>query len=763
MNRPSPPLDRSTLWDAWIQARQQQSGLTPRAFLEQRGEFQDEDLADLELMLAIEAASPPSALVDAMQPEGHASGVRFAGFLLEESLGQGSSGLVYRARRDAPDSADALRARATDAAIALKILNPLLAASPSRRDSILREAQIAGQLDHPNIVRILASGMERGYAWIAAEYAPGETLDAWIERPATPERRLELAIRIGLQLASALQHAHQRGIVHRDLKPTNLILTPEGQLKILDFGLARTQGTAFSVSRTGEIVGTPLYMAPEQARGEAGIGPATDIHAIGLILYELASGTRLSTEGPLHLLISQLARGGNRVRSIRLQGVPRGLRPILRRALEPHPADRYSDCLQLAADLEDLQAGKPLRIGALHPVQRTVRRIRRNPGEAFLGLLAAIALTFASAYLWHNQPVAITFTTVDDGKRIWINDEAPQISTARVLLRPGEHRYEARFADSKYGFAGTFLVKPHTPTRITKILSPWYGVPHTPKLPTDLTPGAYAWVVLANPLPQVQLLIDGTDHGQQPGIAAFLLPLGRHTIEARAAGQHSFRREIELSSEELCFLPFEFDSVDSPWQTLIVYSPFDYQLRELLIEQRDLRMHVEKESLDIGERIFVRKAYWGPDRDFEVGRATLRLPIPPQAVDLAVETVNLSWVSSLGGPQEIHSHMYLGFSPELQVQIEPPLERADLEAGGDHAGWESLALWNVPRVQLEPLRSELAHKSHLYVTAEVGGCEAGEDNAYSFAFRTNALPERLEDGRLVWQPTLRVMFRKAAQ
>ncbi|MEY2784911.1 MAG: hypothetical protein RL277_1118, partial [Planctomycetota bacterium] len=159
MNRPSPPLDRSTLWDAWIQARQQQSGLTPRAFLEQRGEFQDEDLADLELMLAIEAASPPSALVDAMQPEGHASGVRFAGFLLEESLGQGSSGLVYRARRDAPDSADALRARATDAAIALKILNPLLAASPSRRDSILREAQIAGQLDHPNIVRILASGM----------------------------------------------------------------------------------------------------------------------------------------------------------------------------------------------------------------------------------------------------------------------------------------------------------------------------------------------------------------------------------------------------------------------------------------------------------------------------------------------------------------------------------------------------------------------------------------------------------------------------
>jgi len=759
MNDPSPPLDRSTLWDAWIRARQQQPGLTPRAFLEQRGEFHDEDLADLELMLAIEAASPPSALVDAMQPEGHTSGVRFAGFILEESLGQGSSGLVYRARRDAPDAADAPHAPATTAPIALKILNPLLAASPSRRDSILREAQIAGQLDHPNIVRIQTSGMERGYAWIAAEYAPGETLDAWIERPATPVQRQELAIRIGLQLASGLHHAHQRGIVHRDLKPTNLILTPEGQLKILDFGLARTQGTAFSVSRTGEIVGTPLYMAPEQARGEGNIGPATDIHAIGLILYELASGLRLSTAGPLHLLISQLARGGSRVRSIRIRNVPVGLRPILRRALEPHPENRYADCLQLAADLEDLQAGRPLRIGALHPVQRGMRKLQRDPGQALLGLLSILVLGATGSYLWHNQAVAITFTTVDDGKRIWINDEDPQISTARLRLRPGEHRYEARFPDSKYGFAGTFTVEPHRPTRITKILSPWYGVPHTPKLPTELTPGAYAWVVLANPLPHIQLLIDGTDHGQQPGIATFLLPLGRHKIEARAPGQQTFRTEIELSNEELCFLPFEFNPVGSLWETQIVYSPFDYQLRDVLVEQQDLRMHVEKESLGIDNRIFVRKAYWGPGRDFQVGRATLRLPIPPQAADLAVETVDPSWASSLGRPQEIHSHMFLGFSPEQQVQVKSPLERADLEAGGDSVAWESLALWNVPRAQLEPLRRELADKSHLYVTAEVGGCEAGEDNAYSFAFRTNALPERLEDGRLVWQPTLRVMFR----
>jgi len=215
------------------------------------------------------------------------AGQRISHYEIVSRLGAGGMGEVYLAE-------DLKLARK----VAIKFLPPTLMADEEARRRLLREARAAAALDHPNICTIYEVGDEDGRSFIVMQYIEGETLAARIKR-----ERLELseALAIAIQVAEALQEAHQHGIIHRDIKPQNLMLTARGQVKVLDFGLAKVvherveapeeADTSSLMSTPGAIVGTVLYMSPEQARGER-LDVRSDIFSFGTTLYEMLSGRR---------------------------------------------------------------------------------------------------------------------------------------------------------------------------------------------------------------------------------------------------------------------------------------------------------------------------------------------------------------------------------------------------------------------------------------------------------------------------------------
>ena len=751
------PDGRGALWDAWIRARKADPALTPRGFLEQRGPIDPAELDELELMLALERDSPPSSLVDAVARDPSTGHVRFAGYLLLETLGQGSSGIVYLARA-ADGGPDAPR-------VALKILNPLLAASPARRDSIMLEAEIARALDHPGIVRVLASGVQRGYAWIAAEHVEGETLEQLLGAPREHGARHELALSIGLQLAAALGHAHGRGVVHRDLKPSNLVVTRDGRLKILDFGLARTQGTAFSVSRTGETVGTPLYMSPEQARGSDEVGPWTDVYAVGLLLYEIGSGERIDSQEALHLLLARIAKGRVGIDGRRLAALEPGLRAVVRRCVEAHPRDRYQDCAELAADLEDVRGDREPRIGALSKWARWGRRVRRHPARVAAGVAATALFAWGGWYGWWNWPVDVEFTTVENGKRIWIDGVQREGSTARVSLQPGSHSWRAQFTDQPQVYGGTLDVPARSSLHVLKLLSPWHGPVELPHTETTFALGAFAWVVIATPTEWIHLAIDGVPirgvgQDEVPGVCSVPLPLGHHTIRAEAPGMRAWEcNDIELTSQELCFLPFEMEALDSAWETIVLYSPFDDRVQHSIVEQHGLRLYCEEGALSHIDNYSVRKPYWGPDKEFEEGMVLIAVPLPEHVRDLDLEFA--------AGPMAVDPGSFercsMGGSPEdLQVVLDVQLP------GKPPPGEPSITHRNgldfhVPeRAAVDAVAKSVRGKRTLYVKWYIGGAMTSSDSATTFAMRSNALPYRLPQRATFWSPALKIRVRCGA-
>jgi serine/threonine-protein kinase len=196
-------------------------------------------------------------------------------YRLERVIGRGGMALVYRACD-----------REHDEPVAIKLLADNLAADPELRRRFAREAEVAERLSHPNVVRTLGSGVTGDRAFIVLEYVDGGNLADELLRAGRiePDRAAEL----GIQAASALAHAHERGLVHRDIKPQNLLLAKDGTLKVSDFGIARVvDGT--QLTQVGTVLGTAAYLAPEQAAGEETNG-AADVYALGAVLYELLTG-----------------------------------------------------------------------------------------------------------------------------------------------------------------------------------------------------------------------------------------------------------------------------------------------------------------------------------------------------------------------------------------------------------------------------------------------------------------------------------------
>lgn len=283
-------------------------------------------------------------------------------FEILEELGRGGSGVVFRARDPA-----------LNRDVAVKIPRGETLVSQETRERFLREAEAAAGLDHPHLVPVYELGDADGVCFIASAFCPGPDLAKWLSEKNGPLSPRKAAMLVAL-LAEAIQHAHSRGVLHRDLKPSNILLFPNATgrrdaggddlpftPRIADFGLAKLLESSLRETRTSVILGTPLYMAPEQATGRiTGSRPHADIYSLGAILYELLTG-KPPFEGETLLSVLDRVRSDEPVPLRRLRpDVPRELETICLKCLRKDPRDRYATAGELAADLQRFLAGQPI-------------------------------------------------------------------------------------------------------------------------------------------------------------------------------------------------------------------------------------------------------------------------------------------------------------------------------------------------------------------------------------------------------------------
>jgi predicted Ser/Thr protein kinase len=346
------------------------------------------------------------------------------GYEVEAVLGRGGMGVVYRARH-----------LKLNRPVALKMLLAGDCAGPSDRARFQREAEAVAALRHENIVQVYDVGEQDGRPYFTMEIVQGGSLAEKLAGVPQPARE---AAALVVTLAEAVSAAHQGGIVHRDLKPANVLLTADGMPKISDFGLARRVEGGERLTQSGVLLGTPSYMAPEQARGRTqALGPPVDIYALGAILYELLTGRppfRGETAADTVLqVISQEPVPPSRLNP----RVPRDLETICLKCLRKEPARRYPSAEELANDLRRFQAGEPIRARPVGALERTWKWARRRPALAtLLGvvLLALVSLAVLSGNLVAARNDADEKRRAAEEKETAARKEADKARKARDFL-----------------------------------------------------------------------------------------------------------------------------------------------------------------------------------------------------------------------------------------------------------------------------------------------------------------------------------------
>jgi tetratricopeptide (TPR) repeat protein/tRNA A-37 threonylcarbamoyl transferase component Bud32 len=379
--------------------------------------------------LAEDGASPDPGSDDPV-PSGAEPGPSIDGYELLEELGRGATGVVYKARE-----------RRLNRLVALKTISESAFSSPAQRRRFLAEAEAIARVRHPHIIPIHAVGEERNRPYISLEYAEGGSLARRLAGGPMPARD---AAGLVEALARAVEAAHRAGVVHRDLKPGNVLLAADGAPKVADFGLARLLGEESSRTTTGEVLGTPSYMAPEQAEGRSReAGPAADIYALGAILYHALTGRPpflgASAMETLRLVVSAEVVPPRRQRP----DVPRDLETIALKCLEKEPDRRYTKALELADDLARFRNGEPIRARPIGVVGRTEKWARRHPWQSASAAIAALAITSILGLTYrHNlqlrAQVARTEAKTAEARR---NYREARSTIEAMLKRLNDHRF----------------------------------------------------------------------------------------------------------------------------------------------------------------------------------------------------------------------------------------------------------------------------------------------------------------------------------
>ncbi len=302
-------------------------------------------------------------------------GQQIGDFVIEAEQGRGGMAVVYRAQQ--------VSLKRT---VALKLMLPQISIDPQAVVRFQQEAQHAARLSHPHIVTIYGTGeltLPNGLAvpYIAMQYVAGATLRELIQHePVLPEQ----AITILTQVASALDYAHSYGMIHRDIKPSNILLSTTGVAYLTDFGLATAIGSGSGLTRSGMVIGTPEYMAPEQAEGRGSIGTTADVYALGLVLFEMLTGTLpFTADTPMGVMLARLLHPPRALHDLR-PDLPPAFATVIETALARDPAQRYPTAGALVA--------------ALHALEPTAATASNESNNAPTLLVAAVAA--------HSPPLA---------------------------------------------------------------------------------------------------------------------------------------------------------------------------------------------------------------------------------------------------------------------------------------------------------------------------------------------------------------------
>jgi eukaryotic-like serine/threonine-protein kinase len=382
-----------------------------------------EPVADADPLLLLQATE----LDPAAGPQPAVEGYEILG-----EIGRGGMGVVYKARQ--------VR---LSRVVALKMILAGTHAGAEHLGRFRTEAEAVASLHHPNIVQIYDVGEQEGRPYLALEYLDGGSLDNRLDGTPWSVSRAAALIET---LARAVHVAHQAGIVHRDLKPGNVLFTADGTPKITDFGLAKRLDSLTAQTQSGAIMGTPSYMAPEQAAGRVGVvGPHADVYSLGAVLYELLTGRApFKAESPLDTVLQVMHDEPVRPRRLNPK-VPADLETICLKCLDKEPYRRYHSGRALADDLRRFLEGEPVRARPVTTLVRVLHWTRRRPAVA--GLIGALAAAFVGLIAsgvgwWYNARLQTALDETHQAKRA--------AELARLAEDEQRHRAEAALANNLY-------------------------------------------------------------------------------------------------------------------------------------------------------------------------------------------------------------------------------------------------------------------------------------------------------------------------
>src|SRR5437879_2095164 len=314
----------------------------------------------------------------------------FGDYELLEEIGRGGQGVVYRARQ-----------KSLNRTVALKVIGLGHWATEAHLKRFRREAESAASLEHPCIVPIHEVGERDGSCYVSMKLVEGGQLDEVAKHEPMSIRR---AVELIAKVARTVQYAHEHSILHRDIKPGNILLDGKGEPHLTDFGLARLVETESTITRTVEVLGTPSYMAPEQAVGNnAQLTAATDVYGLGAVFYQLLTGHPPFAGGTTYETIRLLLEREPRPPRLWNPKVDRDLSTICLKCLEKDPQRRYSSALALAEDLERWLRHEPIQARRTGVGGRGKKWLQRNPTVAAVVTLSLALITAVRMLVWNRE------------------------------------------------------------------------------------------------------------------------------------------------------------------------------------------------------------------------------------------------------------------------------------------------------------------------------------------------------------------------